>query len=170
MPSNAKATGNYINSALVKMEAITSGFAEGIALDAGGYVSEGSGENLFLVHEGVLMTPPISSSLLPGITRDAVLRLARDLGIEAREQVIPRGLLYTCDELFFTGTAAEITPVRSVDHITVGNGRPGEITRRLNAEFVGIITGEIRDRHGWLTPVEPIAAQVEAHALQGARS
>jgi branched-chain amino acid aminotransferase len=155
LPSNAKATGNYINSQLIKMEAVTSGFAEGIALDAGGYVSEGSGENLFMVYDGVLMTPPISSSLLPGITRDAVLRLARDLGIETREQVIPRGLLYTCDELFFTGTAAEITPIRSVDHIVVGKGRPGEITRRINAEFLGIITGEIRDRHGWLTPVAP---------------
>jgi branched-chain amino acid aminotransferase len=158
LPAMAKATGNYLNSQLIKMEAIGNGFAEGIALDAGGYVSEGSGENLFLVQDGVLMTPPVSASLLPGITRDAIITLARDLGIEVREQVIPRGLLYTCDEMFFTGTAAEITPIRSVDRIAVGPGRPGEITHRLAAEFLGIVGGEIRDRHGWLTPVAAPAA------------
>jgi branched-chain amino acid aminotransferase len=135
------------------MEAITNGFVEGIALDAGGYVSEGSGENLFLVPGGVLMTPPVSASLLPGITRDAVITIARDFGIEVREQVIPRGLLYTCDELFFTGTAAEITPIRSVDRIAVGAGRPGEVTLRLAAEFMGIVAGQVKDRHGWLHPV-----------------
>ncbi|HVT16250.1 MAG TPA: branched-chain amino acid transaminase [Thermoanaerobaculia bacterium] len=153
LPSMAKATGNYLNSQLVKMEALTNGFVEGIALDAGGYVSEGSGENLFLVYQGALLTPPLAASLLPGITRDTVITLARDLGLEVREQAIPRGLLYTCDELFFTGTAAEITPIRSVDHIVVGEGRPGAITRRLLDEFLGITSGEIRDRHGWLTPV-----------------
>ena len=157
LPSMAKATGNYLNSQLIKMEALGNGFVEGIALDAGGYVSEGSGENLFLVQGDVLMTPPVSASLLPGITRDAVIILARDLGIEVREQVIPRGLLYTCDELFFTGTAAEITPIRSVDRIPVGAGRPGEITLRLAAEFLGIVTGKVRDRHGWLSPVAPVA-------------
>jgi branched-chain amino acid aminotransferase len=157
LPAMAKATGNYLNSQLIKMEAITNGFVEGIALDAGGYVSEGSGENLFVVQGGVLMTPPVSASLLPGITRDAIITLARDLGIEVREQVIPRGLLYTCDELFFTGTAAEITPVRSVDRIAVGAGRPGEITLRLAAEFLGMVSGDVEDRHGWLFPVPPAA-------------
>lgn len=158
LPAMAKATGNYLNSQLIKMEAITNGFVEGIALDAGGYVSEGSGENLFVVQGGVLMTPPVSASLLPGITRDAIITLARDLGIEVREQVIPRGLLYTCDELFFTGTAAEITPVRSVDRIAVGTGRPGEVTLRLAAEFLGMISGDVEDRHGWLFPVPPAVA------------
>jgi branched-chain amino acid aminotransferase len=153
LPAMAKATGNYLNSQLIKMEAITNGFAEGIALDAGGYVSEGSGENLFVVQGGVLMTPPVSASLLPGITRDAVITLARDLGIEVREQVIPRGLLYTCDELFFTGTAAEVTAIRSVDRIKVGAGRPGEVTLRVAAEFMAIVAGEVADRHGWLYPV-----------------
>jgi branched-chain amino acid aminotransferase len=157
LPAMAKATGNYLNSQLIKMEAVTNGFAEGIALDAGGYVSEGSGENLFMVQNGVLMTAPVSASLLPGITRDAIITLARDFGIEVREQVIPRGLLYTCDELFFTGTAAEITPVRSVDRIEVGAGRPGEVTLRLAAEFMGIIAGAVKDRHGWLYPVSPAA-------------
>ncbi len=158
LPAMAKATGNYLNSQLIKMEAITNGFVEGIALDAGGYVSEGSGENLFVVQGGVLMTPPVSASLLPGITRDAIITLARDLGIEVREQVIPRGLLYTCEELFFTGTAAEITPIRSVDRIAVGTGRPGEITLRLAAEFLGMVSGDVEDRHGWLFPLPAPAA------------
>jgi branched-chain amino acid aminotransferase len=159
LPAMAKATGNYLNSSLIKMEAVSNGFAEGIALDAGGYVSEGSGENLFLVQGGVLMTPSVGASLLPGITRDAVIRLAHDLGFEVKEQEIPRGLLYTCDELFMTGTAAEITPVRSVDHIVVGEGRPGELTRRLNAELLGIASGEIADRHGWLTAVTAVGKE-----------
>jgi branched-chain amino acid aminotransferase len=162
LPSMAKATGNYLNSQLIKMEAVTNGYVEGIALDAGGYVSEGSGENLFLVHQGVLMTPPSAASLLPGITRDAVIRLARDFGVEVREQEIPRGLLYICDELFLCGTAAEITPVRSVDHISVGEGRPGELTRRLSDELLGIAGGEVPDRYGWLTPV-PAAASAAVH-------
>jgi branched-chain amino acid aminotransferase len=164
LPAMAKATGNYLNSALIKMEAITNGYVEGIALDAGGYVSEGSGENLFLVQGGALLTPPVSASLLPGITRDAIIALARDLGIEVREQVIPRGLLYTCDELFFTGTAAEITPICSVDRIPVGAGRPGEITLRLAAQFLGIVAGEVADRHGWLSPVSPASASAAAAA------
>jgi branched-chain amino acid aminotransferase len=158
LPSMAKATGNYLNSQLIKMEAVGNGYAEGIALDSGGYVSEGSGENLFVVQGGVLMTPPVSASLLPGITRDAIITLARDFGMEVREQVIPRGLLYTCDELFFTGTAAEITPISSVDRIPVGAGRPGEVTLRLAEEFLGIIAGEVQDRHGWLYPLPPVAA------------
>jgi branched-chain amino acid aminotransferase len=164
LPAMAKATGNYLNSQLIKMEAITNGFVEGIALDAGGYVSEGSGENLFLVQDGVLLTPPVSASLLPGITRDAVITLARELGIEVREQVIPRGQLYTCDEMFFTGTAAEITPIRSVDRIAVGPGRPGEITLRVAAEFLGIVAGEVPDRHGWLFPVSPPAQEAPDEA------
>ena len=153
LPGMAKATGNYLNSQLIKVEAMNNGYLEGIALDGSGCVSEGSGENLFLVQDGVLITPPFAASLLPGITRDAVITLAGELGIPVREQAIPRGLLYTCDELFLTGTAAEITPVRSVDRMNVGKGRPGEITRRLSAEFNAIVRGETADRHGWLTPV-----------------
>lgn len=159
-PAAAKATGNYLNSQLVKMEAIANGYAEGIALDIQGSVSEGSGENLFLVQDGVLLTPPIASSILPGITRDAVMTLARDLGIAVREDVVPRGLLYTCEEMFFTGTAVEIAPIRSVDRVKVGSGAPGPITRRLMAEFNGIVRGEIPDRYGWLSPVLPVSAPV----------
>jgi branched-chain amino acid aminotransferase len=161
LPGMAKATGNYLNSQLIKVEATNNGYVEGIALDGSGCVSEGSGENLFLVQKGVLMTPPFAASLLPGITRDAIMTLAEGLGIPVREQAIPRGLLYTCDELFLCGTAAEITPVRSVDRVKVGQGKPGEITRRLMAEFRGIVRGDVPDRHGWLTPVpaEPVAAR-----------
>jgi branched-chain amino acid aminotransferase len=153
-PATAKATGNYLNAQLIKMEAIGNGYAEGIGLDIHGNVSEGSGENLFLVKDGVLLTPPVASSLLSGITRDAVMTLAGELGIPVKEQLVPRGMLYTCDELFFTGTAVEIAPIRSVDRLPVGEGRPGEIALRLMAEFQRIITGETPDRHGWLTPVE----------------
>jgi branched-chain amino acid aminotransferase len=153
MPAVAKATGNYLNGQLIKIEAVTNGYAEGIALDARGFISEGSGENLFMVQDGVLLTPPLAASVLQGITRDTVIKLARDLGIPVREEQLPRGQLYTCDELFMTGTAAEITPVRSVDRNPVGHGCPGEITHRIMAEFKGIITGEIADRHGWLYPV-----------------
>jgi branched-chain amino acid aminotransferase len=153
VPAVAKATGNYLNAQLIKMEAIANGYTEGIGLDINGQVSEGSGENIFLVRDGVLFTPPLASSILSGITRDTVFHLAADLGLEVREQSIPRGMLYTCDELFFTGTAAEITPIRSVDRITVGKGRPGEVTLRLMERFRAIVTGEIEDRHGWLTPV-----------------
>jgi branched-chain amino acid aminotransferase len=160
-PATAKATGNYLNAQLIKMEAIANGYSEGIGLDIHGNVSEGSGENLFLVKNGTLMTPPVASSLLSGITRDAVMKLAFDLGLKIQEQLIPRGLLYTCDELFFTGTAVEIAPIRSVDRIPVANSRPGEITRRLIAEFQGIVRGEIPDRHRWLTPVGvPVAREV----------
>jgi branched-chain amino acid aminotransferase len=152
-PAVAKATANYLNSQLVKIEALTNGYAEGIALDVDGRISEGSGQNLFLVQDGVLLTPSLASSILPGITRDAVLTLARDFGIPTREESLPRGMLHTCDELFFTGTAVEITPIRSVDRITVGDGRPGPITRRLQQEFQALVRGQITDRHGWLTPV-----------------
>lgn len=153
LPAVAKATGNYLSSQLIKIEAITNGYVEGIALDSDGYVSEGSGENLFLVRDGVITTPPPAASLLHGITRESVVTLAREMGIEVREQMISRGQLYTCDELFLTGTAAEITPVRTIDRYQVGRGCPGEVTRRILDGFNGIITGEAEDRHGWLTPV-----------------
>ncbi len=153
LPSEAKATGNYLNGTLIKMEAILDGYAEGIALDIHGFVSEGSGENVFLVMDGALVTPPQAASLLPGITRDTVATLARNLGLTVRQEPISRGLLYICDEMFLSGTAAEITPVRSIDHYTVGDGRPGEITRRLMEEFRRTVTGHNTGHRDWLTPV-----------------
>ena len=135
------------------MEAILNGYVEGIALDVNGYVSEGSGENVFVVRHGVLQTAPLGNSVLPGITRDSVLKIAQDLGIPVVEQGIPRELLYLADEAFFTGTAAEITPIRSVDKISVGKGVTGPITRAVQKEFFGIIRGEKPDRFNWLTPV-----------------
>jgi branched-chain amino acid aminotransferase len=153
LPAVAKATGSYLNSQLIKVEALSNGFAEGIALDDSGYVSEGSGENLFLVHNGTLVTPPTTSSLLPGITRDTIITLAHDLGLPVRQEPVSRGQLYICDELFLTGTAAEITPVRSVDKINIGAGRPGEITRRLLAEFRNVTGGRVPGRLGWLAPI-----------------
>ena len=153
LPAMAKSGANYMNSQLIKMEAIVNGYAEGIALDVNGYVSEGSGENVFVVRNGVLQTAPLGNSVLPGITRDSVLTIARDLGIPVVEQVIPRELLYLADEVFFTGTAAEITPVRSVDKISVGKGTIGPLTKRIQKEFYGITTGEKPDRFNWLTPV-----------------
>ncbi len=153
MPTMAKSGANYMNSQLIKMEAIANGFVEGIALDVNGFVSEGSGENLFLVKGDALLTAPLGNSVLPGITRDCVLKLARDLGITVREQMIPREMLYIADEVFFTGTAAEITPIGSVDRITVANGKAGAITKKLQAEFYGIVNGKVEDRHGWFTPV-----------------
>ena len=149
----AKSAANYMNSQLIKMEAIVNGYVEGIALDANGYVSEGSGENVFVVRNGVLNTAPLGNSVLPGITRDSVLQIARDLNIPVTEQGIPRELLYIADEVFFTGTAAEVTPIRSVDKISVGNGVTGPITRAIQKEFYAIIRGEKADRHHWLTPV-----------------
>lgn len=154
IPAVAKATGNYLNAQLIKIEAISNGYVEGIALDGRGFVSEGSGENIFLVRDGALITPPLGSSVLQGITRDTVMRIARDAGIPVQEEVIPRGQLYTCDELFMTGTAAEITPVRSVDRIPVGRECcPGPVTARILKEFTRIIVGEGEDRYGWLYPV-----------------
>jgi branched-chain amino acid aminotransferase len=152
-PSLAKAGGNYLNSQLTKMEAKLDGFAEGISLDSFGYVAEGSGENLFLVRDGVLLTPPASAAILNGITRDSVMTIARDLGIPVREQQIPREMLYLADECFFTGTAAELTPIRSVDRIPVGEGMPGPVTRAIQERYMGIVTGQLPDTHGWLTPV-----------------
>jgi branched-chain amino acid aminotransferase len=162
LPAVAKATGNYLNSQLIKIEALTNGYIEGIALDSNGYVSEGSGENLFMVRGGALVTPPLAASLLHGITRHTVSTLARELGIEVREEMIARGQLYTCDELFLTGTAAEITPVRSVDRYQVGAGCPGPVTSRILKAFQGVITGEAEDRHGWLTPVRTADNESEA--------
>lgn len=149
----AKASSNYMNSQLIKMEAIKNGYSEGIALDDRGYVSEGSGENIFLVHNGKLITPPLSSSVLPGITRDSVIQIARELGIPVVEEGIQRAALYVVDELFFTGTAAEITPIRSVDRITVGSGKRGEITKRLQEAFFAITSGEREAPGKWLTYV-----------------
>ena len=160
LPAMAKSGANYMNSQLIKMEARANGYVEGIALDINGMVSEGSGENLFLVKNDTLYTAPLGNSVLPGITRDSVLQLARDLGIRTVEQMIPRELLYLADEVFFTGTAAEITPIRSVDRILVANGTAGPITRKLQREFFGIIDGSITDRHHWFTPVpvkQPVA-------------
>ncbi len=139
MPAMAKAGANYMNSQLIKMEALLGGFSEGIALDDRGYVSEGSGENIFLVNGGRLITPPLGASILPGITRDSVIQLAREMGIEVVETSIQRSALYLADEVFFTGTAAEITPIRSVDRITVGAGKRGEMTAALQQEFFKVI-------------------------------
>jgi len=154
LPTMAKAGANYMNSQLIKMEAIINGYAEGIALDANGYVSEGSGENLFLVRNGVLQTAPLGNSVLPGITRDSILTIAKDLGIPVIEQMIPREMLYLADEAFFTGTAAEVTPIRSVDKISVGKGVTGPITKAVQKEFYAVVHGEKADRHNWLTPVK----------------
>jgi len=152
-PSLAKAGGNYLNSQLIKVEAINDGFDEGIALDHYGFVSEGSGENIFLVRNGVVYTPPSSSSILPGITRHCVFTLARDLGIRIQQQVLPREALYVADEVFFSGTAAEITPVAKIDNIAIGNARRGPITEKIQSEFFRIVEGTVEDRHGWFTPV-----------------
>jgi branched-chain amino acid aminotransferase len=154
LPTMAKAGANYMNSQLIKMEAIINGYAEGIALDANGYVSEGSGENLFIVRNGVLQTAPLGNSVLPGITRDSILTIAKDLGLPVIEQMIPREMLYLADEAFFTGTAAEVTPIRSVDKISVGKGVTGPITKAVQKEFYAVVRGEKADRHNWLTPVK----------------
>ncbi|HWR37822.1 MAG TPA: branched-chain amino acid transaminase [Clostridia bacterium] len=159
LPAMAKAGANYMNSQLIKMEAILNGYVEGIALDANGYVSEGSGENLFVVRGEKLLTAPLGNSVLPGITRDSVLRIAKELGIEVVEQVIPREMLYVADEVFFTGTAAEITAIRSVDKIVVANGKMGPITKTIHSELFGILQGAKPDRYNWLTPVPVTAKQ-----------
>jgi branched-chain amino acid aminotransferase len=153
-PAMAKAGGNYLSSQLITMEAERNGYAEGIGLDASGNLSEGAGENLFVVRDGVVFTPPLSAALLPGITRDAIVTLARYLGYEVREQALPREMLYVADELFFTGTAAEVTPIRSVDRITIGSGKRGPVTAAIQEAFFGLIKGEIEDCWGCLDPVE----------------
>jgi branched-chain amino acid aminotransferase len=160
LPALAKAGANYMNSQLIRMEAHVNGYAEGIALDDAGYVSEGSGENVFVVRDGKILTPPLGASVLPGITRDTVVKLAESLGIPVAEALIPREMLYIADEVFFTGTAAEITPIRSVDRINVGTGERGPITARLQEAFFALVEGKSEDRFGWLTPVNaPVAAR-----------
>jgi branched-chain amino acid aminotransferase len=159
LPSMAKAAANYMNSQLINMEAVANGYSEGIALDTNGFVSEGSGENIFVAVDGTLITPPLGASVLPGITRSSVMKLCEDLKIPVREQLVPRELLYIADEVFFTGTAAEISPLRSVDRIKVGKGTRGPITRALQEEFFSILNGTQADRHNWLTPVNvPLGA------------
>lgn len=154
-PAMAKAGGNYLNAGLVKMNAVLNGYVEGIMLSVDGYVAEGSGENLFLVRDGVLYTAPVSLSILPGITRDAIVRIARDRGYTVEEKQIPREALYIADELFFTGTAAEVTPIRSVDKYAIGAGKRGPITAEIQEAFFDIIQRG-NDPYGWLTPV-PVA-------------
>jgi branched-chain amino acid aminotransferase len=151
--SMVKAGGNYVNSQFVSMEAHDNGFSEGIALDISGQVSEGAGENLFLIMDNVVYTPATGSSILMGITRDSVIKIIADLGYEVRYQTIPREMLYMADELFFTGTAAEVSPVRSVDRITIGAGKRGAITKQIQDEFFALTAGQKPDRHGWLTHV-----------------
>ncbi len=153
LPAMAKSGGNYLNSQLVKLEAKINGFVEGILLDSNGYISEGSGENIFLVVDGKMYTPPYSASILPGITRNSAIQLAKELGIEVIETFIPREMLYIADEVFFTGTAAEITPIRSIDRIPIGKGKPGEITLAIQKRFFDIIRGDAEDKYHWLTPV-----------------
>jgi branched-chain amino acid aminotransferase len=172
-PTLAKTSANYANSSLIKMEALELGFSEGIALDTFGYLSEGSGQNLFLVRNNIIYTPPITASILPGITRDSVIAIAKDHGFKVREEMLPREMLYIADEAFFAGTAVEITPIKSVDKITVGNGRRGPITEAIQQSFFDIINGRVEDKHGWLDFVydgEPRQAVGAATTTRSARS
>ena len=153
LPALAKAGANYMNSQLIKMEALANGYSEGVALDAAGYVSEGSGENIFVVRDGKIHTPPLGASVLPGITRESVITLGEDIGLTVVEQMIPREMLYLADEVFFCGTASEITPIRSIDKININNGVTGPVTLALQREFFGIVNGTAADRHNWFTPV-----------------
>lgn len=153
-PALAKTGANYMNSQLIKLEALKNGYSEGIGLNVRGHVSEGSGENIFLVVNGALLTPPLSCSILPGITRDSVITLAGEMGLSVSESTVPRELLYTADEVFFTGSAAEITPIRSIDRIPVGTGRRGPVTNALQERFFDIIEGRRPDAHRWLTMIE----------------
>ena len=152
-PAAAKSAGHYNNPQLIKMEAVTNGYADAIALGPEGLVSEGSGQNLFLVRDGVLITPTLDGTSLAGITRHSVIILARELGLAVREQPVPRETLYTADELFYTGTASEVTPIRSVDRIPIGAGGMGPVTRRVQRRFLDLAQGRAEDVHGWLTPV-----------------
>lgn len=158
-PAMAKSGANYMNSQLIKLEAVRHGYAEGIALDPAGHVSEGSGENVFLVRDGALITPGFGNSILPGITRNCVVKLATELDIKVIEENIPREALYLADEVFFSGSAAEITPIRSVDGIAVGTGRRGPVTKQLQDAYFAIVTGEVPDRFGWLTFVHDVLKQ-----------
>jgi branched-chain amino acid aminotransferase len=154
MPDMAKSGANYMNAQLIKLEAKEHGYVEGIALDVFGFVSEGSGENVFIVRDGTLITPPFSASILPGITRNTVIFLALDMGIKVIEQDIPREALYIADEVFFTGSAAEITPINSVDKVKIGEGKRGPVTAKLQERFFGIVSGQMEDSHNWLTYVK----------------
>ena len=153
LPAMAKAAANYMNSQLIRMEAITNGYVEGIALDVHGCVSEGSGENIFVLYDGTLLTPPLVNSVLPGITRSAVMTLCHDLGIPCQEQMIPREMLYIADEVFLVGTATEISPIRSIDRYKIGKGVRGPVAKKLQEEFFALAEGKKPDRHGWLTYV-----------------
>src|ERR1700730_5840533 len=160
LPALAKGCAHYMNSQLIKMEAILNGYSEGIGLDVAGYVSEGSGENIFVVRDGKILTPPLGASVLPGISRDSIIKLAHDLGIPLTESIVPREMLYIADEVFFSGTAVEITPIRSIDRIQIGRGFRGPITENLQKEFFAITSGSKHDRHGWLSAVnapKPVA-------------
>lgn len=150
LPMAAKAAGNYLSSQLISREAKRHGYQEGIALDVNGCISEGAGENIFLVRNGILSTPPATASILPGITRDSISILARDHGYEVREEPIAREALYVADEVFMTGTAAEVVPIRSVDRLTVGSGKRGPVTEELQNAFFGLFDGSTEDRYGWL--------------------
>jgi branched-chain amino acid aminotransferase len=167
LPAMAKATANYANSALIKMQALADGYSEGIALDVHGNVSEGSGQNIFIVRDGTIYTPPISASILGGITRDSIIALARDLGYTVVETDLPRESLYIADEVFVVGTAAEVTPIRSIDRITIGPGRRGPITEALQRRFFAVINGELPDSHGWLTYVYPEESALREPARAG---
>jgi branched-chain amino acid aminotransferase len=168
LPAMAKSTANYANSQLIKMEALADGYSEGIALDVYGNVSEGSGQNIFLVRGGAIYTPPLSASVLGGITRDSIMTLARDLGYEVVETNIPREALYIADEVFFTGTAAEVTPVRSIDKIKIGSGARGTITEALQNAFFAVVNGDMPDTHGWLTYVYEEESSLREPAKAGA--
>lgn len=159
LPAMSKAGANYMNSQLIRMEADVNGYAEGIALDSNGYVSEGSGENIFVIRDGKIVTPPLGASVLPGITRDSIMQIARGMDIPIVESLVPREMLYLADEVFFTGTAAEVTPVRSVDRIPVGSGKRGPITERIQKAFFDIVEGNGPDTYGWLTPVGELVAK-----------
>jgi branched-chain amino acid aminotransferase len=163
-PAMAKSVANYANAQLIKMEAIAEGYAEGIALDTYGNLSEGSGQNVFIVRDGVIYTPPVGNSVLWGITRDSVMTLAREMGFEVREQTLPRETLYIADEVFFVGTAVEVTPIRSVDRVKVGRGRRGPVTEALQQRFFQLVKGEAPDTHGWLQPVNAPAAATSGTA------
>ncbi len=158
LPALAKAGANYMNSQLIRMEAHVNGYAEGIALDNAGYVSEGSGENIFVIRDGKILTPPLGASVLPGITRDTIVQIAESLGIPIVEGLIPREMLYIADEVFFSGTAVEVTPVRSVDRVVIGSGSRGPITERIQRAYFEIVNGQAPDPHGWLTPVPQAVA------------
>ena len=163
-PAMAKSVANYANAQLIKMEAITDGYAEAIALDTSGNLSEGSGQNVFVVREGVIYTTPIGDSVLWGITRDSVITIAKELGFEVREQTLPRETLYMADEVFFVGTAVEVTPIRSVDRVKVGRGRRGPITEAIQQRFFQIVKGDAPDTHGWLQPVRTPAGATSGAA------